>query len=136
MTYSYITKNTRIRLGVQKPHINDACCIAGNLDARFQDTIVMQTTPEEQAAFQANTLQGPEAEEEPGTVEGFRLFDKVRYMGQKCFVAGRRQTGYFTLRMLDGTCVHTNAKVAHLTLIEERKGYLIERRERQFLPCL
>lgn len=31
----------------------------------------------------------------PYIVKGFRLWDKVRYDGQECFISGRRATGYF-----------------------------------------
>jgi RRXRR protein/HNH endonuclease len=39
----------------------------------------------------------------PKYVHGFRLFDCVRFQGQVCFVFGRRSSGYFDLRTLDGT---------------------------------
>ena len=34
MTYGYITKNTRIQLGLEKSDLNDTHCIAGNLSAK------------------------------------------------------------------------------------------------------
>ena len=30
----------------------------------------------------------------PYLVKGFRLFDKVKYKGQECFIFGRRSSGY------------------------------------------
>lgn len=34
----------------------------------------------------------------PYVVEGYRLWDKVLYKGQECFVSGRRASGSFALR--------------------------------------
>lgn len=33
---------------------------------------------------------------------GYRLFDKVLYKNNECFISGRRTTGYFKLIKLDG----------------------------------
>lgn len=54
----------------------------------------------------------------PYVVEGYRLWDKVLYKGQECFVSGRRASGSFALRKLDGTVV-TNS----ISLIEFNKPY-------------
>ncbi|QBD78370.1 hypothetical protein EPA93_21155 [Ktedonosporobacter rubrisoli] len=64
----------------------------------------------------------------PKYVRGFRLFDCVRYQGKSCFVFGRRSTGYFDLRKLDGTKVHASASARHLTLMQRASACLIERR--------
>lgn len=57
----------------------------------------------------------------PYVVEGYRLWDKVLYKGQECFVSGRRASGSFALRKLDGTVV-TNA-------------YLYDIAEKQWFAC-
>ena len=64
----------------------------------------------------------------PYEVFGFRLFDKVRYNGQECFITGRRASGYFTLRTIDNILVHKSASHKKLTLIEKAKYYITERR--------
>ncbi len=58
----------------------------------------------------------------------FRLFDKVLYDGKECFVFGRRSSGYFDLRKLDGTKVRTSASCKKLRLLEQSHGQIIERR--------
>src|SRR5438874_576988 len=50
----------------------------------------------------------------PKEVHGFRLFDCVSYQGTMCFVFGRRSTGYFDVRLLDGTKIHASASVKKL----------------------
>ncbi|RGC58450.1 hypothetical protein DXA92_07965 [Agathobaculum butyriciproducens] len=63
----------------------------------------------------------------PYIVKGFRLWDKVRYNGQECFISGRRATGYFALKKLDGTVVTNSGSCQKLRLLETAKNYLRER---------
>ena len=65
----------------------------------------------------------------PYLVKDFRLFDKVLYKNQECFISGRRSSGYFKLIKLDGTVIHNTAKVNDLKLLETRKPYLTESRK-------
>ena len=62
-------------------------------------------------------------------VHGFRLYDKVSYHGQIGFITGRRNSGYFAIKTLDGTYIHKSAKANDLKLIESSKYYLIERKK-------
>ena len=68
----------------------------------------------------------------PFEVFGFRLFDKVLYQGQECFISGRRTRGRFKLIKLDKTIVHTDANVKDLKLIKHTNSYLIEKRENNY----
>jgi hypothetical protein len=56
------------------------------------------------------------------------LFDCVAYQGQVCFVFGRRSSGYFDLRLLDGTRIHASANRKHLTIVQKAHTCLVERR--------
>ena len=60
---------------------------------------------------------------------GFRLFDKVLWKGQKCFIFGRRATGYMDLRLLDGTHIKASARYKNLKLLKMRSNYLVEQRK-------
>ena len=60
---------------------------------------------------------------------GFRLYDKVRWKGQNCFVFGRRSTGRMDLRLLNGTKVNASVGYKKLRLLEMRKNTLIELRK-------
>ncbi len=51
-------------------------------------------------------------------VHGFRLFDCVAFQGKPCFVFGRRSSGYFDLRTLDGTKVHASASAKKLQVVQ------------------
>ena len=61
----------------------------------------------------------------PKYVFGFRLFDKVLYNGIKCFVWGRRTSGSFLLRRLNGAEVKDGVSYKHLRLLERSSNYLI-----------
>jgi N6-L-threonylcarbamoyladenine synthase len=62
-------------------------------------------------------------------VRGFRLFDKVLFGNQECFIFGRRQRGLFNIRLLDGTKIHTDANCGKMKLLEKRKSLLWEKRK-------
>ena len=58
------------------------------------------------------------------------LFDKVQYQGKEYFVFGRRTSGFFDIRDLEGNKVNKGSiSCKKLTLLEKAKKYLIERRE-------
>ena len=56
------------------------------------------------------------------------LLYRVRYQGTVCFVFGRRSSGYFDLRTLDGSRVHASASHQQLELVQKPRAYLVERR--------
>ncbi|MDY6354433.1 MAG: RNA-guided endonuclease IscB, partial [Lachnospiraceae bacterium] len=130
MTYGYITKNTRIRHGLEKTHCTDAMCISGHPDAEplpyyyHKKKVRCHNRQLHKATIQKNGIR--KANQAPKTVFGFRLFDKVLYQGIECFVFSRRSTGYFDLRMLDGTKVHASASYKKLKLLEHNNGTLTQ----------
>ncbi len=132
LTYGYLTKNTRITNGINKTHAADAFCIAGNVHAKRIDVIYSQkfVRHSNRSLHKANLLKGGirKANKAPTIVLGYRLFDKVSYQGRECFIFGRRQKGYFDLRLLDGTIIHRAASVKKLQLIEASRTLLTERR--------
>ena len=63
----------------------------------------------------------------PYLVKGFRLWDKVRYNGEECFITGRRSSGYFALKKYDGTVISNSASYKKLMLLEAATNYITER---------
>ena len=139
LTYGYLTKHKRIEKGLSKEHYNDAYCIAGNLKAEPLNTVVYQKKVRchNRQIHKSNFLKGgiKKLNQAPYIVKDFRLFDKVKYQNTECFIFGRRTSGYFDLRKLDGTKIHPSANYRKLELLEARKNYLKEERSRQFLPA-
>lgn len=129
LTYGYVTKNTRIQNGIAKTHAADARCISGN-PAAFPLPfyyLQKQIRRHNRQIHKANILKGgkKKANQSPYFVKGFRLFDKVKYNGIECFVYGRRSSGSFDIRKLDGTKVHAGISFKKLKLLEVRKNFLI-----------
>ena len=133
-TYGYITKNTRIEHNLPKEHRVDALCIAGHPEAKRIDEWYLQKKVRchNRQIHKTNFKNGVrKLNQADYIVNGFRLFDKVSYQGQICFITGRRSRGYFTLKTLDGTKIRDGASYKKLTLIELRKSYLTERKKQE-----
>ena len=138
LTYGYITKYTRIKNGLPKDHYIDARCISGNPLAKPLGHVFYQKKVRchNRQIHKSNFLKDGKKKlnQAPYIVKGFRLFDKVKYQNTECFIFGRRTSGYFDLRKLDGTKIHPSASYKKLELLETRNNYLKEERIRQFLP--
>ena len=134
LTYGYITKNTRIESGLEKTHAIDARCISGHAEAEALDYCYYskKVRCHNRQLYKANTLKGGirKSNQAPGEVAGFRLFDRVMYKGEECFIFGRRTSGYFDIRHLDGTKVHASASWKELKLLSHSNTTLTERRSR------
>ena len=134
-TYGYITKHTRISLGLQKTHRTDAFCIAGNLQAKRLDCYLYQkqTRRHNRQIHKMKIFKGGirKLNQAPYEVHGFRLYDKVLCNGEAGFIFGRRTSGYFDVRRLDGTRISASISFRKLRLIERRKTYLTEIRKEE-----
>ena len=132
LTYGYITKNTRITNELDKAHAIDARCISGNPRAKSDSSwyLLKQVRGQNRQLYKAIILKGGirRANKAPRYVFGFQLFDKVKYLGQECFIFGRRSSGSFDIRKLDGTKISAGVSYKKLNLIEKASTLLIERR--------
>lgn len=131
-TYGYITKHIRIEAKLPKAHFIDARCISSNPKAVSDGTVYYQKKVRcHNRQIHKNTiLKGGyrKFNQSPKYVKGFQLFDKVLYQNQECFIFGRRSSGSFDIRLLDGTKLSAGVSYKKLKPIEKRKSYLIERR--------
>ena len=132
LTYGYITKHTRISNELDKSHFMDARCISGNPLASSDGTwhLVKLVRRNNRQLHKATIRKGGKRQRNtaPKYVHGFRLFDCVCYQGKICFVFGRRSSGYFDLRLLDGTSVHASVSCKKLHLVQKASALLVERR--------
>lgn len=133
LTYGYLTKNTRIRNGLPKTHCVDARCISGHPLAGPLGYYFYQKKVRchNRQVHKCTILKGGyrKRNQAPYEVKGFRLYDKVRWKGQVCFIFGRRSRGSMDIRHLDGTKVSASAWYKKLKLFEMRKNMLVEYRE-------
>lgn len=138
MTYGYITKNTRIENKLPKKHYVDARCISGHPLAKPSEMIYYQKKIRchNRQLFKTNTLKGGtrKRNQSERVIKGYILFDKVKYQGKEYFVFGRRISGFFDIRELNGNKVNKGSiNCKKLKLIERCSGYLIELRKETVL---
>ena len=138
MTFGYITKSIRIQNNLPKEHYIDARCISGNPNAEPLGYYFYQKKVRchNRQIHKFNILKGGKKRlnQAPYIVKGFRLFDKVKYNGQECFIFGRRNNGYFDLRKIDGTKINANANYKKISLLQIRKNYITEKRRETTIP--
>jgi RRXRR protein/HNH endonuclease len=132
LTYGYLTKHTRITHRLQKSHCVDARCISGHPLACSNGTwyLMKYVRRNNRQLHKATIRKGGKRQRNtaPKYVHGFRLFDCVRYENVTCFVFGRRSSGYFDLRTLDGTKVSASASYKKLHVVQKASALLVERR--------
>lgn len=132
LTYGYITKNTRIKNGLPKDHYTDARCISDNPKAVGSGEVFCyrKVRCHNRQIHKCKILKGGihKRNQAPYDVKGFRLYDKVLWKGQECFIFGRRTTGRMDLRLLDGTHINASVSYKNLKLLSMRSNYLIEQR--------
>jgi len=130
LTYGYITKHTRIENDLPKDHYIDARCISGNPKAVSSGEVFYykKVRCHNRQIHKAKILKGgiKKRNQAPYEVKGFRLYDKVLWKGQKCFIFGRRSTGRMDLRLLDGTHINASVGYKNLKLLNMCRNYLIE----------
>lgn len=132
LTYGYLTKHTRISHQLEKSHLVDARCISGNPLACSDTTwyLIKWVRRNNRQLHKATIRKGGKRQPNtaPKYVQDFRIFDCVRYRGQVCFVFGRRRSGYFDIRTLDGTRIHASANCKQLKVVQKASACLVERR--------
>ena len=139
-TKGYITKYTRVEvLKLAKSHINDALAIAAgirghgvltgpiNIKRVDKSYLIKPVRHHNRQIHKATINKGGvrKLNQAPKYVKGFRLFDKVLYNNQECFIWGRRTSGSMLLRLLDGTLIKDGAGYKNLKLLERSSNYLI-----------
>ena len=132
LTYGYLTKNTRIKNGLPKEHYIDARCISGHPDAEplgyvfYQKKVRCHNRQIHKSTINRGGYR--KLNQAPYTVFGFRLWDKVIYKKEECFVQGRRSSGYFQLKKLDGTLITPGVSFSKLSFVEAGRSYITERK--------
>ena len=106
MTFGYITKYNRIHNGIEKSHVSDAFTISKNFNAKrliyyYKVKLVRRHNRQ---IYKAKILKGGKRKKNQSQFEvfGFRLFDRIMFDDQYYFIYGRRNSGYFNIRDIDG----------------------------------
>ncbi len=128
-TYGYITKSNRIANNLAKSHATDAFVIAGGTS---QQRIGIYYFIKQVRKCNRKLTKGTRSNIKnigERIMYGFQRFDKVLWQGIECFIHGRRAIGYFDIRKLDGTKIHSSVKYTQLKLLERTRTFLIERKQ-------
>lgn len=134
-TFGFVTKENRNHLSLPKGHYIDACVIAsGGNSFEFSSEIFYKRRVAKQNRQMCKGIRG-EKKIPLGKIFGFRKFDKVKYLGQECFVKARRNSGAFVLMGIYGKNIDlrevggkANPSYKELKRVNVRKSILIERK--------
>ena len=139
LTYGYITKNIRIYNGIEKSHAADARCISGNPLTKAQNGIYFLKLHRRhnRQIHKCKILKGGNRKlnQAPYIVNGYRLFDKIRYQGQEAFITGRRTSGIFSIKTIDGKSLSDGVTYKKLQFLNISRTFLITQKRRGPLPC-
>ena len=131
-TYGSTTSYRRNESKLEKSHAVDARCISENPHAEPSgEMFYIRKVRRHNRQIHKLTINKDgyrKRNQAPYEVKGFRLFDKVEFKEEECFIFGRRSTGSMDVRKLDGTKVSPCAGYKKIKLLERAKGYLVERR--------
>ena len=104
-TFGFVTKENRNNLNLQKGHYIDACVIAsgGNKFKQLNWLFKKRRVPKQNRQL----CKGVRGEKKLpiGKLFGFKRFDKVKYLGEICFIKARRSSGAFTLMDIDNNSI-------------------------------
>lgn len=123
-TYGYITNAYRHDLELEKSHVNDAFCIAGNFNAERADDIydILKVRCHNRKLMKDKTRKGGKKQRHQGPrfVMGYQLFSKCRYEGKEAIVTARKSDGRLNLLYADGS-ISKYMPVRKTMLVEHAK---------------
>ena len=104
-TFGFVTSENRNHLKLKKDHYIDACVIAsGGLEFKKLDVIYKKRRVSVQDRVLTKGIRG-EKKTPTGKVHGFKRYDRVKYLGEICFVKGRRIKDGFVLMDIDNNTI-------------------------------
>ena len=140
LTYGYITKHTRIDNSIVKSHTTDARCISGHPLAEEQPDMYLlkQRRRHNRQIHKCTILKGGyrKLHQAPYIVKGYRLFDKVSFQGQEAFITGRRQSGSFAIKTIEGKSLAEGVSAKRLSFLTISRGFLISKKRNAPFPHL
>lgn len=127
-TFGFITKEHRQIMNLPKEHYYDAVAIAsqGN-DVKFKtkNIILKKCIPD--GDYQQTKGVRSEQKIQTRKIQGFRKFDKVRYLSKEYFIKGRMSSGYAILMDIEANKVDLKPipKFDKMERISARKSWII-----------
>ena len=148
-TFGFITKEHRQLMGLPKEHYYDAVAIASlnnikengliSVDLKIKNILFKKCV----ADGDYRQTRGIRSEQRipTGKIQGFRKFDKVRYLGRGYFIKGRMSTGFAFLMDSEGNKIDFSnfpkgmktPKMKSMLRINARKSWIIDSKPIQFI---
>ena len=122
VTFGYITKRNRLRLGLDKTHFNDAIAICNPERIEPLESIIKRVCV---AKGRYKQTKGVRSEKKlpSGKVFGFSIWDKVKLPDKRIgFVKGRRLRGDFEICDIDNKKFEKSFKYSDLDIIKYARG--------------
>jgi len=134
-TFGFITKEHRQIMNLPKEHYMDAVSIAsqGN-EINFKTNVILFKKCVSKGDYQQSKGVRSEQRIPTGKIQGFRKYDKVRYLGKEYFIKGRMSTGFAILMDIEGNKVDfkdapkgmKTPKMKNMKKITSRKSWIIQ----------
>ena len=127
-TFGFVTKEHRQLLNLPKEHYMDAVVIASQGNAvNFKTNVILFKRCICDGDHQQSKGVRSEQRIPTGKIQGFRKFDKVKYLGSEYFIKGRMSTGYAILMDSKGLKVTLKPipKFSKMERIQARKSWII-----------
>jgi hypothetical protein len=128
-TFGFITKENRLLLDLPKEHYIDAAVIAcGKEKFIFTQKFVILKKCISKGDYQRTKGIRSEILIPKDKIQGFKKFDKVKYLGKNYFIKGRMSTGYAILSDIYGKKIGLKPipKFSYLERIRARKSWIIQ----------
>ena len=135
-TFGYITKEHRQLLNLPKEHYIDAVIIAsqGN-NIQFKTNVVLFKKCVADGDYQQTKGVRSQQKINTSKIQGFKKFDKVKYLGKEYFIKGRMSTGYTILMDVEGNKVDLKPipKFIKIDRVGARKSWITQTKPLQFI---
>jgi hypothetical protein len=141
-TFGFITKEHRQTMNLPKEHYMDAVVIASQgYIVKFVSNLILSKKCISKGDYQQSKGIRSEQMIPTGKIQGFRKFDKVKYLSNEYFIKGRMSTGYAILMDIQGNKIDfSNApkgmktpKMGNMTRVNARKSWIIQSKSLQFI---
>lgn len=127
-TYGFITKEHRQLMNLPKEHYMDAVAISsqGN-PVIFKNEAVLYKKCISDGDYQQSKGIRSEQRIPTSKIQGFRKFDKIKYLNCEYFIKGRMSTGYAILMDIEGNKVNLKPipKFSSMSRLGARKTWVI-----------
>lgn len=128
-TFGFVTKEHRQLMGLTKEHYMDAVVIAsqGRVVTLSINTVLFKKCISDGDYQQTKGVRS-EQKIPTGKIQGFRKFDKVRYLRKEYFIKGRMSTGYAILMDIQANKVDLKPipKFSKMERVNARKTWMIQ----------